>query len=477
MNFLHRGSIWIGAVLIASGTAALWFLWGWFTYDPVMISMRVPGKDGTPTELRGHDRATDLRGKFETFDGVPANLPGTWPRFRGADASNIVRESISFPDQWGKTGPTVCWSVDLGEGHAGPVIMAGRVFLLDYDEKTKSDAIRCFSLADGREIWRRSYTVSVKRNHGMSRTVPAVTEKWLVTIGPRCHVVCLDPMTGDYRWGIDLQREYGTKEPLWYTGQCPMIDDTRVILAPCGTDTLMMAVEGETGAPVWKIPNPDKWDMSHSSIMIMTLAGKRMYVYCAVGGIIGVSAEAKDAGAVLWKVPWVARVIAPSPVPMADGKILVTAGYGEGGMTLQVKEQNGTFTADILEKHGPKDGIACEQQTPIYYDGLLYAIMPKDAGALRAQFVCYQPDGKLVWSSGQSERFGLGPFILADNKFYVLNDEGMLSVLRLSRERYEKLDQTQVLHGQDAWGPLAIAGDRMVLRDSKQMVCITLLSK
>ena len=478
MNTLQRSSVIVGAVLTVSTLVALWLLRAWFTHDPAMaLAMRVPGKDGTPPDLRGRDRVTDLRGKFQQFDRVPADLPGSWPKFRGADASNIQREGPPLADHWEEGGPPILWSVELGEGHAGPVILSGRVFLLDYDEKAKADAIRCFSLADGREIWRHSYTVSVKRNHGMSRTVPAVTDKYLITIGPRCHVVCLDPMTGSFRWGIDMQREYGTKEPLWYTGQCPLIDGDRAILAPCGTDVLMMAVDCETGAPVWKTPNPDKWDMSHSSIIPMTIAGKRMYVYCAVGGVVGVSAEANDAGTVLWKTPWNARVVAPSPVVTEDGKILATAGYGEGGMTLQVTEQNGVFSVALLEKHGPKDGIACEQQTPIYQDGLFYAIMPKDAGALRAQFVCYRPDGTLVWSSGQSERFGLGPFLLADNKFYVLNDEGELSVLRLSHERYERLGRAQILHGQDAWGPIAIAGDRMLLRDSKQMVCISLATK
>jgi outer membrane protein assembly factor BamB len=236
----------------------------------------------------------------------------------------------------------------------------------------------------------------------------------------------------------------------------------------------MMAVYCETGKPVWTTPNSPGWNMSHSSVMSVKVGGKRMYVYCAVGGIIGISAEAGDAGAILWQLPWNAKVVAPSPVPLEDGKIFLTAGYGEGGMMIQVHESNGAFTAEVLYKHGPKDGLACEQQTPIYHDGLLYGIMPKDAGALRGQFVCYKPDGSLAWSSGQSSRFGLGPFLLADGKFYLLDDNGMLTIIRVSGQSYERLGQAQVLHGQDAWGPMAVAGDRMLLRDSKRMICIAL---
>ena len=118
--------------------------------------------------------------------------------------------------------------------------------------------------------------------------------------------------------------------------------------------------------------------------------------------------------------------------------------------------------------------LASEQQTPIYTGGLLYGIMPKDGGALRGQFVCYRPDGSLAWSSGQEHRFGLGPFILADNKFFLLSDDGVLTMIKADAGKFEPLGQARIFEGQDAWGPLAIAGTRMLLRDSKRMACIEL---
>ena len=362
--------------------------------------------------------------------------------------------------------------MDLGEGHAAPVVLDGRVYLIDYDEASRADAVRCFSLDDGKEIWRHSYSLTIKRNHGMSRTVPAVTDDYLVTIGPRCHVVCLESKTGAFRWGLSLQEAFATTEPLWYAGQCPMIDDGRAILAPGGPDALLMAIDCATGDEVWRTPNPNGWDMSHSSIIPMTFNGVRMYVYCAIGGVVGVAADGAQVGQVLWETAWDANVVAPSPVPLDDGKVFLTAGYGNGSLMLQLHEEGGQFTAETLFKRSPKEWLACEQQTPIYYDGLLHGIMPKDAGALRGQFVCYQPGGAIAWSSGSANRFGLGPFILADDKFYVLSDEGVLTVIQRSRERYIQLSQTEIIDGQDAWGPIAIAGPRMLMRDSTRLVCI-----
>jgi outer membrane protein assembly factor BamB len=311
----------------------------------------------------------------------------------------------------------------------------------------------------------------------MSRTIPAITDQYILTIGPRCHVMCLDRATGNLRWGIDVAREYMTEIPFWYTGQCPMIDNDVAIIAT-GGKALMIGVSCETGKKLWETPNPDGWKMSHSSIMPFTFGGRKMYVYSAIGGLVGIAADGADVGKVLWKAPaWNHSVIAPSPVCMPDGKIFMTAGYGAGGMMLQLKANGGNFTIDVLQEYLPRFGLACEQQTPVYWQGQLFGVLPKDAGSLRNQFVCVDPSDvkKMVWSSGPTARFGLGPFFMADNKFFILDDEGTLTIIKPSVSKYIQLEQVKVIQdGADAWAPLAIANGYLLLRDSKTMVCINM---
>lgn len=459
--------------VVVSVAAAFFLLFRWFALDPAAdLAVSLPGGDDRPAGLELSEAATNLEGTFEVFGGTAAALPGAWPRFRGADFDNIRKEGPPLADGWGEGGPPVLWSVELGEGHAGAAVLNGRVYVLDYDEAKRADAIRCFSLADGAEIWRRSYSVAMKRNHGLSRTVPAVTGEYVITIGPRCHTVCLKADTGEFVWGIDMVRDYGTTEPLWYTGQCPLIDNGCAVLAPGGPDALLMGVELATGNVAWKTPNPKGYTMSHSSVMPMTLLGARMYVYAALGAVVGVAADGERAGEILWEAPWKPRVIAPSPVAVGDDRILMAAGYGEGSIMLRLLKTGEAFSVEKVYEKSPKDGLTCEQQTPIHAGGLLYGIMPKDAGALKEQFVCYHPDGHLLWSSGAENRFGLGPFLLADDKFYVLSDDGVLTLLRASAEAYLQLDQARVLDGHDAWGPMALVDTRLLLRDSKRMICI-----
>jgi outer membrane protein assembly factor BamB len=415
--------------------------------------------------------AVDLHGNLERFDGKASDSRARWPRFRGADFSNISTGAPPLLETWGDKGPPVLWSVPLTEGHSGPSVWDGRVYVMDYDEKREGDAVRCFPLADGREIWRRWYRSPTKRNHGISRTVPALTDKYLLAMGPRCHVTCLDRESGEFRWGMDLVKDQGVEVPMWYTGQCPLIDGGVAVLAPGGR-ALMMGIDCATGGVLWQTPNPDQWKMSHSSVIPMTLLGKRTYVYAALGGVVGVSAEESDRGEVLWRPPeWNHSVISPSPMAIDEHRIFLTAGYGGGSMMLGLRREGAKFTVEVLYRLD-KTVFGCEQQTPVFDKGCLFAVLPKDAAEHRGQFACLDPKGQLVWTSGPEDRFGLGPFFIADDKIFILNDTGELTLIRSTPRGYERLARAHVLHGRDAWAPMAIADGRLLVRDSEQLVCL-----
>jgi outer membrane protein assembly factor BamB len=452
----------------------------WFWYNPVKhLAVSVPGLDNRPVGGLDTNEVVIIGEFFEEFGSHSSSLKGKWTQFRGADFDNIYKGNTKLIDGFGNEGPRIQWSVELGEGHAAPVIYNGKVYIIDYFEDERSDALRCFSLETGEELWRRSYRVHIKRNHGMSRTVPAINDKYIVTIGPRCHVMCADPNTGDLLWSIDMAREFETEVPLWYTGQCPFIVDDVVVLAPGGT-SLLVGVNCATGEVVWRTPNPDGWKMSHSSVVPMEFNGKKMYVYAALGGICGVSAEGNDIGEILWKTTeFSPSVMVPSPLVLNDGKIFITAGYGAGGMLFQLKPSKAGFDVEILQKYKPREGIASEQQTPLYLNGYIYCIQPKDAGGTRNQLVCVKDDDAMtnIWTSGKIERFGLGPYMFADDKIFILSDDGTLTIGKASPRGWQMLDSAKVIDGVDSWGPFAIADGYLLMRDSKQMVCVDIKAK
>ncbi len=454
----------IAAFPAAVGIIALLVFAFWLNQSTsIPLTRRIPGTDAAPAG----DATTSnpiLAGKLIRGDGQVANLPGAWPGFRGGSSASLAPGSTTFARTWEAAGPKQFWSVDLGEGYAGAAVQGGRVYVMDYDQAKKQDALRCLSLADGKEIWRFVYPNSVKRNHGMSRTVPALTEKFVVAMGPKCHVVCVDAQSGELRWGLDLAREFGTTVPPWYAGQNPLIEGDKVILAPAGTNALLVAVSVESGKVVWQTPNPNAWQMTHSSIVPVDFAGKRQYVYCASRGVVGVSAAD---GALLWDTTeWkISLATIPSPVALDGGKIFLTGGYNAGSVMLQLKEDGGRIVPQVLFRLKPEI-FGATQHTPVYQNGHLFGVRAD------GQFVCLDLTGKVVWSSGPKLQFGLGPFLIANDLIFAMDDSGKLSLIEASAERFHLLAEAKVLHGRESWGPLALADRRLLARDFTKMVCL-----
>ena len=438
----------------------------------------VPGEDrDADSESMVQRQVVKIGEFFESFTNRKnATTTENWPWFRGENHDNISVSKTPLIDNFSADGAPVLWQYKLGEGHAGAAIYNGLVYLLDYNEDERADMLHCYDLKTGEELWRRWYSVNIKRNHGMSRTIPAVTEDYILTIGPRCHVMCVERESGDFLWGLDVEAEYESEVPLWYTGQCPLIDEGEAIIAPGGT-ALMIGVDCKTGKINWSVPNPEGWKMSHASVLPYTFQGKRMFLYSAVGAVYAVSAEKEDRGTLLWaEKAWNHSVVAPSALGMPDGKIFLTAGYGAGSMMIQLEENNGKYSTTVLDEYKPRDGLACEQQTPLFFDNHLIGIAPKDAGNYRNQLLCVHPSDpkNIIWASGKETRFGLGPYMIADGKIFLLNDDGTLVIIEATTKEYRELSRYKFIEGHDAWAPLAIANGFMVLRDAETLMCIDL---
>ncbi|MFC1781579.1 PQQ-binding-like beta-propeller repeat protein [Planctomycetota bacterium] len=517
----------------------------WLNADAAVdLTLRVPTeRDLAEPEV---ESTGPIRGQLINFGGQASDLPGAWPRFRGANFDAISDEDISLARSWPESGPEVLWSLDVGEGYASAAVLNGRVYIIDYDHEKEADVIRCLSLDTGQDIWQYSYPIKVKRYHGMSRTIPAVTENYIVTIGPKCHVTCLDSTTGEFKWMMDLVGDFGTQVPEWYAGQCPIIDDDNAIIAPGGDDVLMMAVDCETGEIVWQTPNPNGWKMTHSSIMPVEFMSVKMYVYCASEGVAGVSAET---GEILWEYDdWsIRQANISAPLDLGDGRIFLSGGYNAGSMILQLAQENDRivpqpvfqpqFNIELSFQQGLDNGIVSdqlrkelrgneiilstegvmvtieepenrwliadgkkrylirkeqqelvfcttrlkpavfgsEQHTPILYRGHIFGIRPDK------RLVCLDLEGNVVWDSSDFPRFGnsgLGPYSIADGKIYILDDEGLLTMAEASTSGYKQLAQAQVIEdGFDAWGPMAFASGRLILRDMYKMICLDISEK
>jgi outer membrane protein assembly factor BamB len=132
-----------------------------------------------------------------------------------------------------------------------------------------------------------------------------------------------------------------------------------------------------------------------------------------------------------------------------------------------VPDSPGTYKANTLFQL-PDAVFDSEQQTPIFYEGHIFGLRQYDK-----QFVCLDLNGKVVWESGRTEKFGSGPYIIVDGMILILDDDGTLTGCEAAFAGYRKLFAVEdMFAGGACWAPMAIVQGRLLLRDQMSMKCI-----
>jgi outer membrane protein assembly factor BamB len=372
-------------------------------------------------------------------------LANDWPQLRGPNRDGISRET-GLLRSWPEDGPEVLWSLEVAQGYSAAAIHDGRVFFNDYDEDAGEWLVRSVDLETGRELWRFREARRIRPNHGITRTVPAVDGQRVFSLDPKAVLHALDAATGDELWRKNLVEVYATKIPPWYNGQCPLLDGNRLILAPGGA-ALMVALDTASGEEIWRTPNPEGWPMSHASVMPATLAGTRQYLYNNLFGTVGVAAAD---GSLLWHHPFKFNIaVAPSPLPLDEDRVLITAGYDAGGAILRVERDGEAWRSEELVALPPNLWNS-EIHTPIFYDGHIFSV-----GRLKRGLLTCLDDGMLFVLEGKT---------------------GMLRLVEATTEGYRELATAQVLSGHDVWGPPALSDGKLVIRGMTSMVCLDVAS-
>ncbi len=387
-----------------------------------------------------------------------------WPQFRGPARDGKSNET-GLLRQWPATGPRVLWTVPVGQGYAGPAIVAGRVYHNDYLEATSEWGVVCRSLLTGKEVWRFKEVRKIRPNHSITRTVPGADGRFVFSLDPKCGLHALDAKTGKQVWYKDLAAAYKTRIPPWYNGQNPLVEADRIVIAT-GGDAILVALDKATGREIWRTPNPSNLLMSHVSVMPAALDGVRQYLYSTLEGVLGVAA--KD-GKLLWTFPRKFNVAAvPSPLAIDGQRVFVTGPYDAGSVMIRVRQAGGAFRAETVFDLKGSDWNS-EVHTPVVVNGHFFAVGKKRRGL----FTCLNFDGKPVWDSDGKASFELGSFLFADGMFFVLEGKtGMLRLIEANAAGYKELAKAQVLGGEDVWGPMALSDGKLVLRDMTKMTCI-----
>ena len=131
----------------------------------------------------------------------------------------------------------------------------------------------------------------------------------------------------------DLLKDFeGKKADGWGYSESVLIDGDKVVCTPGGPTNTMVALDKTTGQTRWTTSRPEDRGAGHSSIVVSTVGGTRIYVQDTGSGAMGVRAED---GKLLWTFD-IDQTTAVIPTPIVrDNLVFFVAGYGRGGAFLK----------------------------------------------------------------------------------------------------------------------------------------------
>jgi outer membrane protein assembly factor BamB len=390
------------------------------------------------------------------------NPSGSWPSFRGPDASGIA-EGQNLPDTWDvTTGDHILWRTPIpGLAHSSPIVWGERVFVtsavssdpnatfrpgLYGDGDASSDQsphrwmLYAVDTVTGRIIWERvaAEGVPIDKRHVKSTyasATPATDGRIVVASFGSMGVHAYD-VNGRFLWKVDLGRvelgAYDIPTYEWGPASSPIIWDGLVILQ-CDTqaDSFLLALNAETGETVWKAERDEL--PSWGTPTVGTTSDGPVLVTNASNFIRGYDPRT---GAELWRLGGSSKITAPTPV-FADGLVVVASGRGperpifvvrpgaRGDLTLPAGK---TSSASIVWN---RTGRGPYMPTPLVYRGHLYVLANNgllDAYNLRTGEEIYRKRLDPIGSG-----FSASP-VAADGKIYLANEDGEIFVITAGPE-------------------------------------------
>jgi outer membrane protein assembly factor BamB len=382
---------------------------------------------------------------------------GSWPSFRGPQASGVAAGQ-QLPDHWDpKTGENILWRTPIpGLAHSSPIVWGDRVYVTTavsenpnatfkpglYGDGDASDdrsrqrwMILALDKRTGRVAWERvAHDGPPLNKRHMKSTYasasPATNGRVVVAWFGSQGVYAYD-VNGNLRWKVDLGRvdmgAYDIPTYEWGPASSPIIwNDLVIVQCDTQADSFLVALNVNTGETVWKTER-DELPSWGSPNVVDTPRGPEL-VTNASNFVRGYDPKT---GQERWRLGHSSKITAPTPVA-ADGLVVVASGraperpifvVGPGAKGDITPADGATTSAGLVWS---KTGRGPYMPTPLAYDGLLYVLANNgvfDAYTLKTGAEVYRERLPQVGSG-----FSASP-VASDGKIYLSSEDGDMLVI------------------------------------------------
>lgn len=402
-----------------------------------------------------------------TAIGVAGNLP-EWPQFGGPNR-NFTVDSKGLADTWPAEGPKKLWMRPLGEGYSGISVDQGTLYTMY--RKGEQEVAVAMDAATGKTRWEYAYNASFGKmameNGPGPHTTPLILGNRVYTVGILAILNCFDKTTGKLAWSRDLYKDFpgASRMDRGYSSS-PIAYKNSIILTIGGAGHAVIALDPADGHLLW---GKNDFGNSPSSPTLIHVAGQDQLVAFLDDG--GESAHGLIAGldpnngALLWthphKTSWGLNIALP--VWGDDGILVMSSAYGTGARALQLTRQGGKTTVKELWAN---NRMRVHHTTMVRVGEFVYG-SSGDFGPAPLTAIDVRT-GEIKW---QERAFPKASFVYADGKFFVVDEDGGISLATLSPAGAKVISKFSLLE-HNAWTAPTLAGTKLYVRDRKSIAAL-----
>jgi outer membrane protein assembly factor BamB len=382
-----------------------------------------------------------------------------WPNLHGADRTNKSTET-NLLQTWPETGPALLWTTTgLGEGYSSVAIAGGMIFTAGVLEK--QSYVFAFDLG-GNLIWKQPNGASWETDRSWARTytgprsTPTVSAGAVYHLGDTGTLTAFASKTGKEIWTIDLRESFEAEMPEYGYSESVYIDGDVLYCSPAGKKGFIVALNKKDGKLIWanaEIPGNE----GYSSAIIAEFGSYRQVINFSSNSVFGVDAKS---GKLLWRSEFEnQRSLNCTDAIFHNGYVHISSGYGKGSVLLKLTASEGkivpetVWQTELMDNH--HGGV-------IFLNGYLYGSGSNSRGWFCLDF----KTGEEKWKSR-----GKGSLTYADNRFYLLEESGILKLAKATPETYEEVCSFRVPDGGKGkyWAHPVVCGGRLYVRHADKL--------
>lgn len=377
-------------------------------------------------------------------------------QWRGPERDGHFPET-GLMKEWPENGPELLLEIEgIGKGYSSAVLDGDVIYVTGMiDDKDYLTAIDL----QGNKKWQIPYGRSWEKSFPDTRSTAVIEGDRIYVQSGMGELNCIDKQSGEIKWTVDVDGEFGTQYHRWGNSETPLIVNDLIIASPGGEETSVIALDKMTGETVWQSESVGG-PRTYASARLYEFDGHQMIL--AMTGTHLIALEPSN-GEIVWNYKyfnpekWDQDGLIWANTAVVNGnEIFISKGYDYPAVMLTM---DSTATS-VSEKYSSRT-LDNHHHGLVFHDKHVYG--SNWYNNKQGRWVC------MVWDTGEIKYVEdwdtKGSIVMADGMFYCYNERGNVGLIEPDPDEFKVVSEFKITNGAGPhWAHPFIGDGKLLIR-------------